>query len=137
MTFGEGRGVIRRKDGKVVLTARLVKGMYVVEELHDLPSVPHAHLGRTSLSQPTSLEQWHRRLTHCSPSTVLEMLNRNLVDGLNISAKDLRGKCEDCIVGRHVRRAFDGETETVLDPLELVSFDLWGPSRVPSAGGKI
>src|SRR6266511_6169313 len=25
----------------------------------------------------------------------------------------------------------------MLDPLELVSFDLWGPSRVQSAGGKI
>ncbi len=137
VTFSDGRGVIRKKDGKVVLTARLVRGMYVVDELHDLPNVPHAHIGRTSLSQPASLEQWHRRLTHCSPSTILEMLNRNLVDGLDISAKDLRGKCEDCIIGRHVRRAFDGKTETVLDPLELVSFDLWGPSRVPSAGGKI
>jgi len=111
--------------------------MYVINELHNLPDVPHAHLGRTSLSQPTSLEQWHRHLTHCSPSTILEMLHGNLVDSLNVLAKDLRGKCEDCIIGRHVRRAFDGKTEMVLDPLELVSFDLWGPSHVPSVGGKL
>ncbi len=28
-------------------------------------------------------------------------------------------------------------TETILDPLELVFFDLWGPSHVQSVGGKI
>jgi len=137
VTFGEGHGVIRKPDGSVVLTARLVRGMYVVDEMSNVPDTPSAHLGRTSLSQQTSLEQWHRRLTHCSPSTILEMLKNNLVDGLNVSVKDLRGKCEDCIVGRQTRRPFDGKTETNLDPLELVSFDLWGPSRVQSVGGKI
>ena len=33
-------------------------------------------------------------------------------------------------------RPFDGITETELDPLELVSFNLWGPSRVQSGGGE-
>src|SRR6266545_3097560 len=120
----------------LVLTARGVKGMYVIDELHS-PSTsktPHAML---SLSQPTSLEQWHRRLTHCSPLTIKEMSGGNLVDGLSISKTDLRGKCEDCVIGRQTRRAFDGKTEEDLQPLELVSFDLWGPSRVQSAGGRI
>jgi len=67
----------------------------------------------------------------------MEMSNGNLVDSLNISDKDLHGKCEDCIIGRQTRRPFDGKTDKGLDPLELVSFDLWGPSRVQSAGGKI
>jgi len=64
------------------------------------------------------------------------MSKGNLVDGLNILSHDLRGKCEDCIVGRQVHRPFDGKTEEKLDPLELVSFDLWKPSRTQSAGGK-
>jgi len=128
VTFGGGRAVVQKKDGTVILTARLVKGMYLVDELGGLPSVSYAHLGRTSLSQPTSLEQWHRRLTHCSPLTIAEMSKGNLVDGLNISGSDLCGKCEDCIVGRQTRRAFDGKTEINLEPLDLVSFDLWGPS---------
>ncbi len=125
------------KDGLVILTAHLMKRMYVVDELHNLPSVLHIHLGRTSLSQPAPLEQWHCCLTHCSSSTILEMLNGNLVDGLNISAKDLCGKCENCIIGQHIHRPFNGKTETDLDPLKLVSFDLWGSSCVPSAGGKV
>ncbi len=52
----------------------------------------------------------------------------NLVDRLVVSRNDLRGKCEDCIIGRQTRRPYDGKSEENLDPLELVSFNLWGPS---------
>ena len=111
--------------------------MYVADELDNLPKIPNAHLSGASLLQPTSLEQWHHQLTHCSPLTIKQMSTENLVDGLNISDTDLRGKCEDCVIGRQVRRPFDRFTEKGLDPLELVSFDLWGPLRVQSAGGKV
>ena len=129
-TFGGGSGIIRKADGTVVLTGRGEKGMYVVDTISD-----HSPMAMSSLSRPTSLEQWHRRLTHCSPATIQEMAD--LVDGLTIVGKDLRGKCEDCIVGRQTRRPFDEQSDTSVDPLELVSFDLWGPSRTQSAGGKI
>ena len=131
-TFGDGRGVIRKRDGDAVLTGRGEKGMYVVDVLGR-----EATIAMSSLSQPTSLEQWHRRLAHCSPSTIQEMTNKDLVDGLNVTETSLRGKCEDCILGRQTCRPFDEETEKNLPPLELVSFDLWGPSRVQSAGGKV
>ena len=137
-TFGGGRGVVRKNDGTTVLTARLVKGMYVVDEFSgDLPGVTSTPMAFTSLSQSVSLAQWHRRFAHCSPLTIAEMSKGSLVDGLNVSEIELRGKCEDCIIGRQTRRPYDGKTEKDLDPLELVSFDLWGPSRVQSAGGKI
>ncbi len=112
--------------------------MYVVDELIcDPPGTPDIPLTMTSLSMPVPLEQWHRRLTHCSPLTILEMSKRNLVDGLVVLGNDLRGKCEDCIINHHTRRPYDGKSEGNLDLLELVSFNLWGPSRVQSAGGKI
>ncbi len=138
VTFGGGRGLVRKSDRTIVLSARLTKGMYVVDELvHDTPSISAIPLTMTSLSTPVPLEQWHRRLTHCSPLTILEMSKGNLVDGLVVSGNDLHGKCKDCIVERQTHRPFDGKSETNLDPLELVSFDLWGPSRVQTAGGKI
>ena len=40
-------------------------------------------------------------------------------------------------MGRQARHPFDGETEKDLEPLDLVSFDLWGPSCTQSAGGKV
>ena len=138
--FEGGRAVIQKKDGTAVLSARCVRGMYVVDEAtEDVPQVgsQDTPLAMSSVSQPATLEQWHHCLAHCSPLTITEMLKADLIDGLNISDNDLRGKCENCVVGRQTRRPFDGKTETNLDPLELVSFDLWGPSQVQSAGGKV
>ena len=133
-TFGNGKGVVRNTDGTVVLSGNNVNGMYLLETLDDIPKIP---IVMTSLSQPVSLEQWHRRFTHCSPMTIHDLANNNLVDGLNISEMTLTGKCEDCVMGRQTRRPFDGVTEKNLAPLDLVAFDLWGPSRTKSAGGKI
>ena len=99
--FGQGKGVTSMADGTVVLTGKAVNGMYVLEEVETALNVPTAMI---SLSQPVSLEQWHRRLTHCSPSTIQDMANRHLVDGLNILGENLKGKCEDCIMGRQTRR---------------------------------
>ena len=108
--------------------------MYLLEALDDPMDIPFV---MASLSQPTSLKQWHRQLTHCSPVTIQEMATNNLVDGLNISETTINGKCKNCILGHHTCCPFNGETEKDLDILELVAFDLWGPSRVQSAGGKI
>jgi hypothetical protein len=133
-TFGNGKGVVRKADGTLVLAGQNVNGMYLLETVDHAPNTP---LAMTSLSQPVPLEQWHRRLTHCSPLTIHDMAKGNLVDDLKISEATITGKCEDCILGRQTRRPFDGSTETDLGLLDLVAFDLWGPSRVQSAGGKI
>jgi Reverse transcriptase (RNA-dependent DNA polymerase)/GAG-pre-integrase domain/gag-polypeptide of LTR copia-type len=133
-TFGNGQGIARKSDGTIVLTGINVNGMYVLETVGNPHRKPLVAMG--SLSLPTSLEQWHRRLAHCSPLTIKEMAVNNLVDGLRISEDKLTGKCEACILGRQTRRPFDGSTEKDLSPLELVSFDLWGPSRTQSVGGK-
>ena len=65
------------------------------------------------------------------------MAKHNLVDGLHISGGELTGKCEDCILGRQTHHPFNGTTEKDLPPLNLLSFDLWGLSRVQSIGGKV
>ena len=134
ITFGNGQGIARKANGTVVMAGKGVNGMYLLETLDGKSNKPVA---MTSLSQPTSLGQWHRRLAHCSPSTIKEMEKANLVDGLKISEANLTGKCEDCIMGRQTRRPFNGETAKDLNPLELVSFDLWGPSLTQSVGGKV
>jgi hypothetical protein len=133
-TFGSGKGIVWKPDGTIILARQNVGGMYLLEALDNAPNTP---LAMASLSQPTSLEQWHRRLAHCSPLTIQEMSNDDLVEGLKISKKNVKGKCEDCILGRQTHRPFDGATETNLAPLSLVDFDLRGPSRVQSIGGKV
>jgi GAG-pre-integrase domain len=132
--FGGGKGITRKLDGTVVLAEKNVNGMYILETLNKLKHISQALI---LLSHGMSLEQWHQRLTHCSPLTIREMASNNMVDGLKISDDDLKGKCKDCIMGRQTHHPFDGETEKNLDPLNLVSFNLWEPSRTQSAGGKV
>ena len=105
ITIGNGRGVVQKTNGTIVLTGKNVSGMYLLEALD---TTPHTPLALNSLSQPTSLEQWHHRLTHCNPLTIKDMANNKLVDGLTIYKSTLNGKCEDCIMGPQTRRPFDG-----------------------------
>ena len=130
-TFSNGQGIIHKADGTIILAGKNVNGMYILEPINDIP------LSMNSISQLTSLEQWHHHLTHCSPLTIQEMATNKLVDSLKLSVKEITGKCEDCILGCQTCCPFDGETEKELVPLDLVSFDLWGPSRVQSARGKL
>ena len=131
--FGQGQGVTKKPDGTVVLAGKNINGMYVLDAIDTPPNTP---LAMKSISQSIPLEQWHRRFTHCSPLTIQDMANRNLVDGLQISETTLTRKCEDCILGRQTRRPFNGETEKDVPPLDLLSFDLFGPSHVQLIGGK-
>src|ERR1700678_2063061 len=136
VTFEKGQGIARKPDGSVILAGKNVRGMYLIDTVDDPPQISLA-MSSNSLSQRVPLEQWHRRLAHCSPLTIKDMAKHNLVDGLTISEDSLNGKCEDCVMGCQTCRPFDGETDKGLDPLDLVSFDHWGPSRVQSAGGKL
>ena len=63
------------------------------------------------------------------------MANKNLVDSLNISKMTVNGKCKDCSLGHQTHCPVDGETEKDLAPLDLVAFNLWGPSHIQSMGG--
>jgi hypothetical protein len=133
--FGSGKGVVKKPDGTIILAGQNVGRMYLLEVIDIVLKAPLAMA--SSLSHSTPLEQWHRRLAHCSPLTIQEMANKTLVNGLKISEMTVKGKCEDCILGRQTRRPFYGTTEKDLGSLDLIALDLWGPSRVRSAGGKL
>jgi GAG-pre-integrase domain len=93
-TFANGHGIMQKSDGTLVLAGKHVNGMYLLETIDNIP------LTMNSMSQPTSLEQWHCWLTHCSPLTIQEMATKQLVNGLKLSEKGVTGKCENCILGR-------------------------------------
>ena len=133
-TFGNGKGVTWKLDGTIILTSQKVNGMYLLGTIDTSPNIP---LAMVSLSQPTMLKQWHHHFAHCNPLTSQDMVSKSLVDDLMISETTVNRKCKDCILGCQTRRPFDGETEKNLTPLELIASDLWGPSCVKSAGGKV
>ena len=96
-TFSNGKGVTTKVNGTIVLMSQNVNGMYILETIDPSPDVLFA---MASLSQPTSLKQWHGCFAHCSPSTIQDMVNSGLVDGLIITEMDVSGKCENCIMGQ-------------------------------------
>lgn len=96
-TFSNGKGVTTKVNGTIVLMSQNVNGMYILETIDPSPDVLFA---MASLSQPTSLKQWHGCFAHCSPSTIQDMVNSGLVDGLIITEMDISGKCENCIMGQ-------------------------------------
>jgi hypothetical protein len=49
------------------------------------------------------------------------------VEGLNITNRELKGLCEDCVVGKATKHPFDAEVIHKVDPLERIHIDLWGP----------
>ena len=54
--FANGKEVVQKMDGTIVLTGQNVNGMYLLEALDKAPTPPVAV---TFLSQPTLLEQQH------------------------------------------------------------------------------
>ena len=59
-----------------------------------------------------------------------------MVDGLNITSREVVGMCEDCLYGKATRRPFDEKVTHKTEVLERVHVDLWGPARTESIGRK-
>jgi len=70
--------------------------------------------------------------------TIQEMAIKGLVNGMNIRREhEMLGKCEDCIYGKHSTHPFNNESVKEETVLECVHMDIWGPTRVKSAGGAL
>ena len=89
-----------------------------------------------SLDRPVGIMTWHRRFGHNGTRRILRLANRQMVDSLNITSKEVVGMCEDCLYGKATRRPFDEKVTHETEVLERVHVDLWGPSRTESIGRK-
>jgi GAG-pre-integrase domain len=58
-------------------------------------------------SKSRDIALWHRRFSHFGINRIIEA--SKLVDGLEITSKDVIGKCEDCIIGNQKRRPYNEE----------------------------
>lgn len=78
---------------------------------------------------------WHRHLGHADMKAVLQMVDKPLVEGLEITRRTYQGICKDCIFGKITRRPFNEQVTPETRPLERVSVDLWGRAQTRSCGG--
>jgi hypothetical protein len=128
--FGGGLAKFYSPDGVHFLTGTATDGLYL------LPVKEAAGMVARSLRKPVDIETWHRCFSHAGMHRIDIMHRKGLVDGLDIVGPvTVDDKCEDCLVGKAVRRPFDGEVEREGEILERVHTDLTGPMHTASKGG--
>ncbi|UYV61392.1 hypothetical protein LAZ67_1004695 [Cordylochernes scorpioides] len=82
-----------------------------------------------------NISLWHRRLNHLNEAYMKEIIQRNVVLGLNVKIKNLP-ECEACIMGKLTRQPYHPvTTNCTTKTLELVHMDLCGPMPYQSLGG--
>lgn len=59
----------------------------------------------TRISAGAPLMVWHRRYGHIAPSTIIEIANKNLVEGLNLTDRKIED-CEACLITKSRRSPF-------------------------------
>jgi len=94
-----------------------------------------------AMSGPKTLtmEEMHQRLAHLTPSTIREMLDKGMIEGVKLDPNNSSmGQCESCEYAKATRKPIGKEH----DPKRCeklgnkVHTDLWGPSPVQMPGGK-
>jgi len=83
-----------------------------------------------SESECTTL--WHMRMGHIGEHSLIELLRRDLLDGL----KDCKMEfCKFCVIGTQSKVSFKMGQHTTKGLIDYVHSDVWGPTRVQSLGG--
>lgn len=117
--------------------------LYVLTALPKLPAIsafsatssgPEATAYTIPARLPT-LETWHHRLGHAGLNKLVQMINTDMVAGMNTNLSSEPAKCQSCIQGKQTRSSVPKEREGVKaeDPLHTVHIDLIGPQSVLSA----
>jgi hypothetical protein len=93
-----------------------------------------ARNGNTATAK-SKVELWHRRLGHPGKSSLVEMLKRGVVTGVDatsaeVQAEDLERHCSSCWKGKQTAGAHPTSSSPKPEPLEVIHFDLcYIPSR--------
>ncbi|KAH0705734.1 hypothetical protein KY285_010271 [Solanum tuberosum] len=85
------------------------------------------------LSNDYKVKSWYMRLGHMSARGLEMLSNRNLLNGEKISTLEF---CEHCVLGKQKNVSFSTGKHKTGGVLDYNHSDLWGPSKLPSKGGK-
>ncbi|THH12698.1 hypothetical protein EUX98_g9791, partial [Antrodiella citrinella] len=137
----------------VKVQARNRQGLYILDATVDTSkSALIAHLSPSSSDPPTplvanfagvdkvskaTLDTWHRRLGHVNFKSVLKMVRKGLVDGMEITGdKVSKHTCKPCFEGKHARTPIRTISE-VDNPrlLHRIYADIVGPMQTVTRQG--
>ena len=76
---------------------------------------------------------WHRRLSHANAKNLNRLTENELVRGLPVRDFITFEKCVSCAQGKHHRKPhFPKQINSIIQVLELLHMDLFGPVNVLS-----
>lgn len=120
-----------QKNGKTFAAYR--RGQYFgFEAIHDIEK---ENVNNTETVMCTA-ELWHRRMGHVNYNAIKNMFKNKNVNNLEIKGKINDVVCKDCVEAKATRASCKSISRTTNKILERVHMDVWGPSKVASAGGK-
>lgn len=116
------------KQGRTVVASGTLQG-----SLYRLDTVKGANTALVS----STLQVWHERFAHVDPSVIQNMVNNNVVSGVEIQDSNASEmKCEGCVLGKGHRTPIPKKSSSRSSKiLELVHSDVNGPLETPSMGG--
>ena len=127
--FGENTCTISTKRNKVVGTIPASPGgLYKVERVY----------AAATQEEQVDLATLHKCLAHIAPDAIRKMVNKGSFEGVTIVDEGTMIICEACEQVKATRKEIQKEREAPLaDSLSAeIHMDLWGPSPVPSLGGR-
>jgi GAG-pre-integrase domain/Integrase core domain len=132
--FGNGQVKLLKEDIVVAEGEKFDDGLYKLK--CSLVSNPQALTAQVAV---TDLKLWHLRLGHLHYDGVKRTKTENLVKGLDF--KDEKNPdltlCKGCELGKAPKlKVLEGSESKTRKVLELIHSDVWGPSKIPSVGGK-
>jgi hypothetical protein len=139
--FTANECTIRNSKNEVVGRAPIDGNLYTLQVSICVKQEEHVNisvfdeygLAIGSTSSRASLETWHRRLGHTHYDSIRQMVNKDIVNGMDILPETSQppGICKPCVEGIHARTPIPKETSTRADMvLGRVFSDVWGPATV-------
>ncbi len=130
--FGRSKCWIRDGNGKLRGMGSLVDKLYQL----DCKPVPMEHVSIAS-EQGNDVDLWHQRLGHLNGQRLKEIIQKELVTGVEMSKTAKLSFCEGCVEGKMHRKPFKpvGEIRSTRK-LQLVHSDVCGLMHTESIGGR-
>jgi hypothetical protein len=130
--FGGGKCEITNPNGEIVgEVPKNKRGLYRVE---------HSPETADAVTEPLTLEQFHRRMGHISSTNARKLVSDGLVTGVFLDLTDPVKPffCESCVYAKSSRKPIlkVREGDRAKEFGGEVHSDLWGPAPVESKGGK-
>ena len=128
----KGYGSLKKADGTVIFRVPARNNLYPLTTWR-----PITGKGASAVRKPITLHEAHLRLNHIGYDAIRHLVKTDQATGLEVDLSTPEIECKTCIEAKATRtvipKAFEGQRSTSFG--QIVSSDVWGPSKTAAKGG--